>query len=198
MAALALRGLARLLVVLLALTKAPLVVRGLEARWTGNEDNAPLPQSAKYRANLRKLCSSLHSGGRLPKSYDEKKEDLQKMCAKLQRDDDNVSTAMTVSTLKRAVLVLGGIAGLAYALNTHGATIVSAVKRFLSSRFGRKSSIQVAKKTRGGATDLSQPDYSSPLALEMSGENIELMRLARLQRFAAVGSNVVDDGKKDM
>ena len=162
----------RILVVFLALTR-PRAVTALEAIWIGNDENAPLPQSAKYRANLRKMCGIMSSGGRLPKSFAEKKHVLEKMCDKLRKDDENVASASKISTFKRAALVFGGIAGLAYVFHAHGSAIVSYVRRFLK---GHKSAIINVARTRGGFID-------EDVATSAGKDVAELMRLARLQRF---------------
>ena len=58
--------------------------------WLPNDENAPLPLSSSYRASLRKLCSLLNSGQRLPPELVAKKQVLQKQCRKLEEDDTNI------------------------------------------------------------------------------------------------------------
>lgn len=55
----------------------------------GDDDSLPL--SAKYRANLRRLCSLLkqaeHNPSLLPKEWQTRKTELKALCAKLEKDD---------------------------------------------------------------------------------------------------------------
>eukprot|EP01039_Chlorochromonas_danica_P004857 gene4857-5325_t len=55
----------------------------------GEDDSLPL--SAKYRANLRRLCSLLkqaeHNPSLLPKEWQTRKTELKALCGKLEKDD---------------------------------------------------------------------------------------------------------------
>lgn len=179
-------SLLRLFVILLAIIGR---VRALEASWIPNDENAPLPQSAKYRANLRRICAIMTNGGKLPKSYEERKTVLVKMCAKLMRDDDNVSTAMKVSGAKKVALIIGGVAAGGWVVYNHGGAIKSGFKSMLRSLIkmwggGEKGrALGGAIKVRGGSTT---EDLVSEL---IQGDSAAAIRLARLARF--------EDGFKD-
>ena len=172
-------SLLKLFVVLLALLGR---VRALEASWIPNDENAPLPQSAKYRANLRRICAIMTSGGKLPKSYEERKTVLVKMCAKLKRDDDNVSTAMKVGGAKKVALLLGGVVAGGLVIYNHGGAIKSAFKSMLRSLIkfwggGEKGrALGGAIKVRGGST-------TEDLVSELIPGDSAAIRLARLARF---------------
>ena len=155
---------------------------GLEANWVGNDENAPLPQSAKYRDNLRKLCAILDKGGRLPTSYSgDRRKVLISMCSKLKRDDENVSGAVTISTIKNTVLALG-CGGLAlFAIREHGPTLLRWVRARFGSKRSTSSSTDKVKRTRGGAKD----DLVNAILTDASLEQLSALREARLKRFAA-------------
>jgi len=154
----------------------------LEASWIGNDENEPLPQSAKYRANLRRICSLMRSGGKLPKSYAEKRSVLEKMCIKLQKDDDNVSSAVAVSSAKNVALLLCGFTGAVFIFRTHFDWLVDVIRQYL----GPRKSVRTAVRTRGGFTENSVSD-----GILENVDAVALMRMARLQKFAE-GANGAD------
>lgn len=64
----------------------------LDVSFIPNDENAPLPLSQNYRKLLRRLCSLTKAGGRLPEALHAKEQILEKMCSKLEKDDDNVAS----------------------------------------------------------------------------------------------------------
>jgi len=169
-----------LLKALLLLGNLLWAARALEANWVGNDENAPLPQSAKYRDNLRKLCAILDKGGRLPSTYSGNgRKVLVSMCAKLKRDDENVSGAVAISTIKNTVLALGCGGFAIYAFREHIPTLA----RWVRARFGKRgASSDKVKRTRGGSTD---DLVNAILTSDASLDNLSALREARLKRFAA-------------
>jgi len=151
-----------------------LSAEALEASWIGNDENEPLPQSAKYRANLRRICSLMRSGGKLPKSYAEKRPLLEKMCSKLQKDDDNVSSAVAISSAKNVALLLCGFTGAVVMFRSHFDWIVNIIRQHL----GPRKSVRTAVRTRGGFTENSVSD-----GIVENVDAVALMRMARLQKF---------------
>jgi hypothetical protein len=101
------------------------------------------------------------------------------MCSKLKRDDENVSGAVTISTIKNTVFALG-CGGLAlFAIREHGPTLL----RWVRARFGSTSSTDKVKRTRGGATDVLVNAILTSDAASL--EQLAALREARLKRFAA-------------
>ena len=177
----------RLFVILLAIVGR---VRALEASWIPNDENAPLPQSAKYRANLRRICAIMTNGGKLPKSYEERKTVLVKMCAKLMRDDDNVSTAMKVSGAKKVALIIGGVAAGGWVVYNHGGAIKSVFKSMLRSLIKMWGGGEKGRALGGGAIKVRGGSTTEDLVSELiQGDSAAAVRLARLARF--------EDGFKD-
>lgn len=170
--------LSKLLTVFLALYSC--LVTSLEANWIGNDENAPLPQSTQYRTQLRKLCTILSSNGRLPKSYADKRENLTKMCAKLKKDDDNISGALTTNRTKHSLMILGGLAGIYYLWQNFGPSLVAYVRQQWNEL--NRNSIKVAKKTRGGYAEELVSDLIAGANWQEENE-IEILRAARLKRF---------------
>jgi hypothetical protein len=74
-----------MILMLIAFTSA------LDVSFIPNDENAPLPLSAKYRESLRRLCTILKSGSKLPPELIHKKKVLKSMCAKLDKDDRNIA-----------------------------------------------------------------------------------------------------------
>eukprot|EP01036_Dinobryon_divergens_P034848 gene34848-45093_t len=67
---------------------------GLDVSFIPNDENAAtLPLSAKYRDTLRRLCTRLKSGDKLPNELVQKKKTLTALCLKLEKDDKNIASA---------------------------------------------------------------------------------------------------------
>lgn len=87
----------------------------MDVSFIPNDENAPLPLSTKYRDSLRKLCDLLReSANNLPAEMQTKKHVLNKMCKKLQADDNNISSAggtlvnQNMGKVLVAILAVGG------------------------------------------------------------------------------------------
>ena len=65
----------------------------LDVSWIPSDPDGPLPLSAKYRDSLRKLCTLLNSGDKLPFELQQKRPTLVKMCKKLKSGDNNIASA---------------------------------------------------------------------------------------------------------
>jgi len=169
--------------------------------WLPNDENAPLPLSSSYRANLRKLCTLLSSGKELHPNLQQKKKILKKMCAKLERDDNNVAAAQTEGQLKK--LGYGAVAivslGLLFA---NGEDIAYNAKKTWRRWFGKKSR---GYFVRGGATPNDEDEgqiLASLLRSQVDGgvdkkkaaeANILELRKARLSRFADTSATAASD-----
>lgn len=67
----------------------------LDVSFIPNDENAPLPQSTKYRAALARLCELIEDKSRqLPKELADKRKIVEKMCIKLKKDDQNVASSL--------------------------------------------------------------------------------------------------------
>lgn len=70
------------------------LVRSLDVSFIPNDENAPLPLSQNYRDSLRKLCMILNGDPkRIPPELYAKRNVLEKICQKLAKDDNNISSA---------------------------------------------------------------------------------------------------------
>lgn len=86
------------------------VVECTKISFTPSDDDQ-LPLSTKYRDSLRQLCDILNKGQKLPDNFASKEASIRKQCAKLAKDDRNVSGA-NISRPSPAMMLLGA-AGLA-------------------------------------------------------------------------------------
>ena len=93
---------------------------GLDVSFIPNDDNAAtLPLSAKYRDTLRRLCTRLKSGDKLPNELVQKKKALTALCLKLEKDDKNIASAqrpfnmdfVSVKNFRRLMFSILGIGG---------------------------------------------------------------------------------------
>ena len=157
--------------------------------WLPNDENAPLPLSSSYRANLRKLCVLLGSGKQLHPDLLRKKKVLVKMCAKLERDDSNIAAGESEGRMKKMGLGAAAILGVGLLL-ANGDDLVYSAKKAWRRWFGRGRGYYV----RGGATPDDEGQILASLFSKTLGggegnaaaaeANIrELQRKARLARF---------------
>lgn len=163
----------------------------LDVSFIPNDENAPLPLSHKYRESLRKLCSLVRGGGRLPEELQEKRAVLEKMCAKLAKDDDNIESAevggLSKWDLKTIAFTLLGV-GSGYAMwnNRHW------IKMKANALFNNAKVRQVDRTERivadGGV--LGGGEQFRPLG-EGDPINMRILeaREARLRRFAEINVN---------
>jgi len=153
-------------------------VSALDVSFIPNDENAPLPLSAKYRESLRKLCGVLKSGSKLPPELILKKKSLKSLCQKLDKDDRNIASAIpfdftlffreNFNKIIFSVLGLGG--GYLMWTNRH-----SAIDYFRSLKPKKRYSVSTVE------VDDNQRRIE-----------IELAREARLKRFASINSNTAD------
>lgn len=96
----------------------------LDVHWIPNDSDengvSNIPLSSKYRDSLRKLCNILATSSRIPPELDMKKKNLQKMCKRLDADDNN-SNVPSIENIfhvmyenRRNVLIGFGLFGGAY------------------------------------------------------------------------------------
>ena len=113
----------------------------LDVRFTPSGDSEQLPLSSAYRDKLRKLCTILHSGEKLPAEYANKRDSLKNKCAKLAADDANISAGQRESGLLNQPSLLTGLlaAGGAYLTWTHRDAISSITKGIWKNFLGSSS-----------------------------------------------------------
>ena len=64
----------------------------IDVSWIPSDVDPPLPLSSRYRESLKKLCIQISTGKSLHPDIENKKDILNKMCAKLQRDEGYLSS----------------------------------------------------------------------------------------------------------
>lgn len=104
----------RLLIAWLLFSVYVCLCGALDVSFIPNDENAPLPQSTKYRAALRRLCELVEDKSRqLPKELAEKRKVVEKMCLKLKKDDQNVAGSLTPQWLlpKHWLFLAAGVGG---------------------------------------------------------------------------------------
>ena len=94
---------------------------GLDVSFIPNDENAAtLPLSAKYRDTLRRLCTRLKSGDKLPNELIQKKKTLTALCLKLEKDDRNIASAhrpynlngfLSLKNFQRLIFSILGLGG---------------------------------------------------------------------------------------
>jgi len=146
-------------------------ILALDAKFYANDDGADqLPLSASYRDSLRKLCTLLSTGGRLPQEHEKNKAKLKKMCQKLASDDDNIQKGAKEGLLPVALKsrIFVGIATLGgcYVMWTQRHVLA----KFLSSAFRKKNILGRERNT-------------DPATLA-SSETTDYIRAARLRNLA--------------
>ena len=83
---------------------------GLDVSWIPNDPDGPLPLSIQYRQSLRKLCTLIEKGSRLPAEVESKRNILKKMCMKLRNDDDVIQKEIKFKhNVKNIGIVLGSL-----------------------------------------------------------------------------------------
>ena len=154
----------------------------LDVSFIPNDENAPLPLSAKYRESLSKLCGLLKGkDAKLPPELQEKRAVLEKMCQKLAKDDANISSA-SGDLLKwdssKVVYTLLGLGG-GYVMWNNRKWIKSRIGQVLGSK---------NEEIRGGAIrNFAEPVQVEPINAHDAAANQQRIleaREARLQRFA--------------
>jgi hypothetical protein len=166
-----------------------LAVQALDVSFIPNDENAPLPLSAKYRESLKKLCQLLNvKGAKLPVELEEKKDVLEKMCRKLAKDDANIGSAEGMERYVRwsaqsVALSLLGIGG-GYLLWNNRQWIK---KRVDQARGGNnRAAPGVEFVARNDApVPVQQVDVQEAALIQ---QRIIEAREARLQRFAGLNA----------
>lgn len=126
--------------------------RGLDLSFIPNDENAPLPLSAKYRAALKRLCELTNDPStKVTPELAEKKKVLAKMCAKLAKDEQNIASSLVPAMSPQRALTLLLTAGGSYLLWFYRNALLPTFKRLLG--FGRR---------RGGAAGGYQNNCRAP------------------------------------
>eukprot|EP01033_Poteriospumella_lacustris_P010877 gene10877-7736_t len=180
----------------LALILANVGVNSLDVSFIPNDENAPLPLSAKYRASLRRLCTLLkESSPDTPspiladlKNDPAKQRALHSLCKKLAADDANIAmgaqesgflsnflsafTSFQRSENPQWLWLSVGLGGLGVAVYSQREKLRKFSQRWLHGNT-RVADLQALS---GGAGD-DKPEDSKP-------PSPSAMREARLKRFA--------------
>jgi hypothetical protein len=167
-----------------------LCVQALDVSFIPNDENAPLPLSAKYRESLAKLCKLLDvKGARLPAELQEKRNVLEKMCQKLSKDNANIVAAKASSWDVKTVAVTLFSVGGGYLLWNN--------RRWIKSRFdtATRNRIGTDQGPHAGAASVQEPVQraardAAPDA-QLQQQRILEAREARLQRFARIAETSV-------
>lgn len=84
----------------------------LDVSWIPNDPDGPLPLSIQYRQSLRKLCTLIEKGSRLPQEVESKRHILKKMCMKLRNDDDAIQSEINFKhNIKNLGIVISSLGG---------------------------------------------------------------------------------------
>jgi hypothetical protein len=144
----------------------------LDVSFIPNDENSPLPLSAKYRASLRKLCDLMKDPQKqLPSELLEKKRVLEKMCKKLDSDDNNIQSAVTE---KKNILHLIGIIGGGYLIWHYRSFLLAAIHPLLS----------IFQPTPKGQK------LGHEAANNNANNNLEDIRLARMKKLESMTKKV--------
>ncbi|KAJ1423107.1 hypothetical protein B484DRAFT_452009 [Ochromonadaceae sp. CCMP2298] len=177
--------------------------QALDVSFIPNDENAPLPLSAKYRDSLRKLCVLMQAGDdKVPPELKGKKAVLGKMCKKLARDDANIGgSTFDLSSwdlsLKTIVISLISVGGGYVAWNN---------RRFLGRKirsfFKSKSEVPVQRVDRDGAGGINIVNGNiihgdaAPILTDreadMAARRLIEAREARLRRFTEINKAAGD------
>lgn len=165
---------------LLVLVAFALHLQALDVSFIPNDENAPLPLSAKYRESLAKLCKLLQvNNAKLPPEIMEKRAVLEQMCQKLAKDNANiVSSTQSAVNLKTVAFTLLGIGG-GYVLwsNRHWLKNIATGNQV---RFEQRAHVGTVAAD-GPARQFAPVDNTDP---QLQQRRILEAREARLQRFA--------------
>jgi hypothetical protein len=159
-----------------------LCVQALDVSFIPNDENAPLPLSAKYRESLAKLCKLLDvKGARLPAELQEKRNVLEKMCQKLSKDNANIVASKASSWDMKTVAVTLFSLGGGYLLWNN--------RRWIKSKFtATRNRIGTDQVSYAGAAPVQEPIQQAARGAapdaQLQQQRILEAREARLQRFA--------------
>lgn len=160
----------------------------LDVSFIPNDENAPLPLSHKYRESLRRLCTLVKGGGRLPEELQEKRVVLEKMCVKLAKDDSNIESAevgvLSKWDLKSIAFTLLGVGG-SYVMWNNRHWIKTKANAFLNNAKVNQADRVVADGgVLGGGEQFRPVGEGDPVNMRV----LEA-REARLRRFAEINVN---------
>lgn len=152
-----------------------------------NDENSPLPLSQKYRDSLRKLCSLLKTGsGKLPPELTEKKATLEKMCAKLAKDDSNISSSNLPTfpkfNFRALAFSLLGVGG-GYIVWNNRHWIGNNAKKILQRK--GDGFVPTTESSSSGAA----LDPVNAVDMDLINRQVIEAREARLKRFAEINVN---------
>jgi hypothetical protein len=182
----------------------------LDASFIPNDENEPLPLSKKYRDSLRKLCVLLKTdSSRIPVEIAQKRRVLEKVCLKLEKDDNNIEAASTHSTSKGQQLLYGLIGlGSGYYLWTNRRWLTTKINDVVkksqqqgqvlghSNNLVASADIPATIESTASSIDLVDPGVAIPVEypvivskVEFSGsDKVTEARSARLKRFAEMNN----------
>lgn len=155
-------------------------VWSLDVSFIPNDENAPLPLSAKYRDSLRKLCTLVVSGGRLPPEAEAKRNVLVKMCKKLKRDDTNVETSTKSAGKVSAKALFYSLLGIG------GGYITWNNRKFIGHKF--RSLFTNKRVASANVVESKEIIVSMDNNAEIQAQQA-VAREARLKRFAGLNSD---------
>ena len=172
----------------------------LDVSFLPNDENAPLPLSAKYRDALRRLCVLLEENRTLPKDVEMKKPVLRQLCKKLKADDVNIAQGIQEHRhnhhVIQSMVYLAITIGSGYLIYTQREVVMMIWKKIywtLLSVFSAKKARtagdrggQVLGGGGGGAADIVAMDETVHGGI---GYDVQTAREARLRKFATSSSS---------
>lgn len=177
----------------------------LDVSFLPNDENAPLPLSAKYRDALRRLCVLLDENRNLPQELEVKKPVLRNLCKKLKQDDLNIAQGMQETRMQhsfvQSFLYLAVTIGSGYMLYQHKEAVVQWVKKAwtqLLALFSLNKKQSVGRVV--GQQQNPDPSESAmrttpteqPASDRGVGYDLQAAREARLRRFASAPAPQVE------
>lgn len=181
-------------------------VTALDVSFIPNDENAPLPLSAKYRDNLRKLCDLLDNGSPMSGMDSTKKKSLRSMCRKLKKDDDNIeagtsnpfANVFAGQNFKKLILTILGVGGGYIIFKNHSAILTNLRKLFMPPK-GVKLGGSWEERGSTGRIEVVGADASDTFnAIDMMQETLRReAREARLKRFEEMSSGSSDENNEN-
>lgn len=190
-------------VLLIVVLLAGRQLSALDVSFLPNDENAPLPLSAKYRDALRRLCVLLEENRNLPKELEAKKPVLRNLCKKLRLDDENIAQGMQESQVQHSVvrsfLYLAVTVGSGYFLFQHKEVVWLWAKKVWTSLIslvvpnkrysvGRVVGQYDASVDNTVAPPAAEPSIAAATANREVPYDLQAAREARLRRFASIAA----------
>lgn len=113
------------------------ITNALDVSWIPNDPDGPLPLSIQYRQSLRRLCSLIEKGSRLPAEVESKRNVLKKMCTKLRSDDDAIQSSIKFNHNIKTAAIAATSLGTSYFIWTNRRAITNIynnIKRSFNKR----------------------------------------------------------------